>query len=131
VGWGILQRAVDLYYLHQAYPDLVDPELIISAVNYNLGCHPVSNASLVSGVGPKSLTIAYGINRADWTCTPGGVVSGPALIRPNYPELQDPFPFLWQQKEYVISGAANYIFCVLAVNELLKEYPPAQKSNPR
>jgi len=120
VAWSILHRAVGLYYLHQPYPDLVPRELVIAAVEYVLGCHPVSNDSLVSGVGSKSLTIAYGINRADWTYTPGGVVSGPALILPNYLELQDPFPFLWMQKEYVIGGAADYIFCVLAANELLK-----------
>ena len=58
---------------------------------------------------------SHGINRADWTYIPGGAVSGPALLRPNYPELHDLFPFLWQQKEYVMGGAANYIFLVLAV----------------
>jgi endoglucanase len=40
-------------------------------------------------------------------------------LRPNYPELQEPFPFLWMQTEYVISGAATYLFCVLAAEEML------------
>ena len=45
--------------------------------------------------------------------------SGPNLIRPDFPELKQPFPFLWQQAEYVIGGAATYIFCVLAADRLL------------
>ena len=109
------------YALRRAFPDVVDPQIILDTVGYVLGCHPVSNTSLVSGVGPRSFTVAYGINRADWTHIPGGVISGPALLRPNYLELQEPFPFLWQQTEYVIGGAANYIFCVLAANEILDE----------
>ena len=121
IAWGLLERAVNFYYLHKAFPDLVSRDLVTDILGYVLGCHPVSNASLVSGVGAKSLTIAYGINRADWTYQPGGVVSGPTLLQPNYPELLDPFPFLWMQKEYVISGAANYIFIVLAANELMRE----------
>lgn len=118
VGWSFLSRAVDHYYLHRAFPELVRAEWVAAVLGYMLGCHPVSNASLASGVGAKSLTVAYGINRADWTYQPGGVVSGPALIRPNYPELLDPFPWLWQQKEYVMSGAATYVFTTLAVNAL-------------
>ena len=120
VAWSLLDRAVQFYYLHRAFPGLVPAEWVAAVLGYVLGCHPVSNASLASGVGAKSLTVAYGINRADWTYQPGGVVSGPALIRPNYPELLDPFPWLWQQKEYVIGGAATYIFTVLAVNELYR-----------
>jgi endoglucanase len=85
-----------------------------------LGCHPANNLSLVSGVGAQSLTIAYGTNRAEWSNTPGGIASGPALVRPDFIELMDPFPWLWQQKEYVIGGAASYIFLVLAAQDLLK-----------
>lgn len=121
VGWTFLEHAVDLYYLQRAFPALFSRDLVTAIVGYTLGCHPVSNHSLVSGVGAKSLTVAYGINRADWTCQPGGVVSGPALILPNYPELLDPFPWLWQQKEYVMGGAATYIFSVLAVDQLHAE----------
>jgi endoglucanase len=121
VAWNLLSRAVDLFYLHRAFPDLVDLQILLDTLGYVLGCHPVSNTSLVSGVGPRSFTVAYGINRADWTHIPGGVISGPALLRPNYLELQEPFPFLWQQTEYVISGAANYIFCVLAADQIMAE----------
>ncbi len=125
VGWSLQGRAVDFYYLHRAFPDLFSRDLVTDTLDYVLGCHPASNHSLVSGVGARSMTIAYGINRADWTFIPGGVVSGPALILPNYPELMDPFPFLWQQKEYVMSGAATYIFLVLAADQLCSA--PEQK----
>jgi endoglucanase len=120
VAWPILSRASNLYLLHRACPGAVDRDLVVAALGYTLGCHPVSDVSLVSGVGARSLTSAYGNNRADWTYIPGGVVSGPALLLPNYSELLDPFPFLWMQKEYVMSGAANYILMVLAVDDLLK-----------
>ena len=86
-----------------------------------LGCHPGSNtSSFASGVGAKSTTTAYGINRADWFYVPGGVTSGTALIRPDFPELLE-FPFLWQQMEYVMGGgSSDYMFLVLAVQDILK-----------
>ena len=88
-------------------------------VNYIHGCHPASNTSLVSGVGARSALVAYGVNRDDWAYIPGGVPSGPALIRPDFPEYKDPFPYLWQQTEYVMSGAADYCFCALAADRIL------------
>jgi len=119
VGWSIQQFAVGQYYLSKAYPDLFDPERIMAVVNFVLGCHPGGNVSFVSGVGTRSLTVAFGINRADWSYIPGGMASGTALIRPDFPELKEGFPFLWQQSEYVMPGAATYIFCVLAADALL------------
>lgn len=56
---------------------------------------------------------------ADWSYIPGGVISGTALIRPDYPELLT-FPFLWQQTEYVLGGgSSHYMFLVLAAKQLL------------
>lgn len=119
IGWQLLSQGVGLALLWRAFPDLVDRELVLRIVNYNLGCHFASNTSLVSGVGARSATVAYGVNRADWSYTPGGVISGPALIRPDFPELKEPWPHLWQQTEYVIGGAADYIFCILAADHML------------
>ena len=119
IGWDILRFAVEQYYLLKAFPALFDRENILAALNYVFGCHPGSDVSLVSGVGARSLTVAYGINRADWSYIPGGVVSGTNLVRPDFPELKDNFPFLWQQSENVIGGSAAYIFCVLAADRLL------------
>ena len=119
-GWGIQELAVKEYHLHAAFPDLVGSEPILSALNFVLGCHPGENtASFASGVGARSMTTAYGYNRADWSYIPGGVVSGTGLIRPDFPELKD-FPFLWQQAEYVLGGGAtNFMFLVLAADRLL------------
>jgi endoglucanase len=119
VGWQIQHYAVELYQLWLAFPDLIDREIILRVVNYVLGCHPASNVSLTSGVGAQSVTAAYGVNRAEWSYIPGGMISGVALIRPDFPELKDPWPHLWQQTEYVMPGAANYIFCVLAADRML------------
>ena len=119
-GWGIQEFGVRQYYLHRAFPDVVSADYMLNALNFVLGVHPGSNtASFASGVGARSMTIAYGTNRADWSYTPGGVVSGTALIRPDFPELKD-FPFLWQQAEYVLGGgASNYMFLVLAAQHVL------------
>jgi len=90
----------------------------VATVNYVLGVHPGNNESFVSAVGAHSPLIAYGFNRADWSHIPGGVISGASLVKPDFMELKE-FPFLWYQTEYVIGGAATYIFDVLAVESLL------------
>ena len=119
VGWSIQDFAMEYYYLAEKYPDMFDREPVLRVVNYVLGCHPGSNVSLVSGVGAHSITVAFGVNRTQEYYIPGGMVSGTALIRPDYPELKETTPYLWQQSEYVMGGAASYIFCVLAAEKLL------------
>lgn len=117
-GWIIQRTAFQYYFLRQAFPDLFPADHLYNALNFILGCHPGSNtASFASGVGAHSATTAYGANRADWSYIPGGVISGTALIRPDFPELKT-FPFLWQQTEYVLGGgSSNYMFLVLAVRQ--------------
>jgi hypothetical protein len=119
-GWDLQQFGVEQFYLHRAFPDIVSTEYMLNALNFVLGVHPGENtASFASGVGSRSMTTAYGINRADWSYIPGGVASGTALIRPDFPELKD-FPFLWQQAEYVLGGgSSNYMFLVLAADQVL------------
>ena len=114
-GWDIQRFGFEYYFLTEAYPDIFPADIVYSALDFVLGCHPGSNnASFASGVGAKSATVAYGLNRADWSYIPGGVVSGTALIRPDFPELLE-FPFLWQQVEYVLGGgSSHYMFLVLA-----------------
>lgn len=119
IGWSIQGFALEHYYLVQKYPDLFSREPILNVVNYVLGCHPASSTSLVSGVGPRSILIAFGVNRTMEGYIPGGMVSGTALIRPDFPELKETTPYLWQQSEYVMPGAATYIFCVMAADLLL------------
>lgn len=121
-GWNIQQFGFQQYFLHTGFPDIVGKEYLMNALNFILGCHPgVNTASFASGVGSRSMTTAYGYNRADWSYIPGGVVSGTALIRPDFPELKD-FPFLWQQAEYVLGGgSSNFMFLVLAADQLLSK----------
>lgn len=121
-GWDIQRFGFENYFLASAYPELFPKDPVCNALNFVLGCHPGSNqASFASGVGAKSATVGYGLNRADWSYIPGGVISGTALIRPDFPELLT-FPFLWQQTEYVLGGgSSHYMFLVLAVKQLVEQ----------
>jgi hypothetical protein len=108
------------YFLHKAWPDVFPPDHLYSVVNFLLGCRPGSTTnSLVSGVGANSPTIAYGANRADWSYIPGGTFwAAVNLVRPDFPEDKD-WPYLWQEREYIIGGACTYMFIVMAANHLL------------
>lgn len=119
-GWGIQSFGVRQYFLHDAFPDLVSAEYMLNAMNFILGVHPgINTSSFASGVGSRSATVGYGLNRADYSYIPGGVVSGTALIRPDFPELKE-FPYLWQQVEYVMGGGAtDFMFLVLAAEKEL------------
>lgn len=121
-GWNIQDFGVRQYFLHNSFPDIVPKDYMLNALNFILGCHPGDNtASFASGVGSRSQTVAYGYNRADYSYIPGGVVSGTALIRPDYPELKE-FPYLWQQGEYVLGGgSSNFMFLVLAADKELNK----------
>jgi hypothetical protein len=119
-GWSIQRFGVEQYFLHKAWPETIPPDFFMDALNFMLGVHPGHNtASFASGVGSNSVTTAYGLNRADWSYIPGGVVSGTALIRPDLPELKE-WPYFWQQTEYVMGGGStNFMFLVLAVDKYL------------
>lgn len=118
-GWGIQEFGVKQYFVHKSWPRIADRNIYLNALNFVLGVHPGSNSkSFASGVGSDSALVAYGVNRADWSYIPGGVISGTALIRPDLPELKT-WPFFWQQTEYVMGGGAtNYMFLALAANAL-------------
>ncbi len=120
-GWDIQRFGYENYFLAVAYPDLFPKEPICNALSFILGCHPgLNRSSFAGGVGTESTIVGYGLNRAEWSYIPGGVVSGTALIRPDFPELLV-FPYLWQQTEYVLGGgSSHYMFLVLAVQALLQ-----------
>jgi hypothetical protein len=122
-GWTIQSLGVQYYFLVTGFPGVFKPERIYDAMQFVLGCHPgVNTASFASGVGVNSLTAAYGVNRADLSYIPGGVASGTAIIRPDFPELKENWSFLWQQTEYVMGGGeTDFMFLVLATNHLLKK----------
>lgn len=119
-GWGIQSFGVQQYFLHTAYPDIFPKTYMLNAMNFILGVHPgVNTSSFASGVGSRSLTQAYGVTRGEHSFIPGGIGSGTALIRPDFPELLE-WPYLWQQTEYVLGGGTtDYMFLILAADELL------------
>ncbi len=121
-GWVIQRFGVNQYFLHRGFPEIFSADPVFNAMNFVLGVHPGENtASFVSGVGANSLLVAYGVNRDDWSYIPGGSASGTALIRPDLPELKV-WPYFWQQTEYVMGGGAlNYMFLVLATDNLLEK----------
>lgn len=121
-GWGIQNFGYRQYFLYANFPSIFKDTYMLHAIDFILGCHPGSNtASFVSGVGAKSMTTAYGFNRADRSYIPGGIASGTALIRPDFPELLN-WPYLWQQGEYVLGGGtSDYLFLVLAADHVLNQ----------
>jgi hypothetical protein len=121
-GWGIQSFGVKQLFLHLGFPKIFTSEYVFNAMNFILGCHPGENtASFASGVGVKSLTVAYGVNRDEWSYIPGGVGSGTALIRPDLPELKI-WPYFWQQTEYVMGGGAtDFMLLTMAADWLLNK----------
>jgi endoglucanase len=114
IGW-----ATTNYYLHKAYPDLVGTDVVTRGLDYLFGTHPAHNLSFVSAVGNRSKHVAYGSNRADFTFIAGGIVPGVLVLKPDYPENMDDWPFLWGENEYVIGIGASYVFLANAAQELL------------
>jgi endoglucanase len=122
-GWGGAGGAIGFgmtnYILYKAFPEIIDPECVFAGLNFVYGCHPCSNISFVSGVGTHSKRVAYGNNRADYSFIAGGIVPGVLILKPDFPENKEDWPFLWGENEYVISVGSTYIYLVNAVNDLL------------
>jgi len=107
--------------LHQLFPDVISKEHAIRGLNYILGCHPASSISFVSGVGVNSKKVTYGNNRADFTYIPGGMVPGNYLIKPDYYENKEDWPFIWYENEVVVDGCAGYIYLAAMINKIVRE----------
>ena len=118
--WGgsatVAEFAARMYFLHQAFPEMVGTEYTLRGFDYVLGRHPVSNISYVSTVGAHSKLAAYGNNRADYTFIPGGMIPGVVIIQPDYPELMESWPFLWYESEYVLDAASAFILAANAAD---------------
>jgi len=123
--WGgsgaVVDMAIRMYFLHEAFPDLVGPQYTLRAVNYILGTHPVSSTSYVAGVGTVSKTKTYSNNRADNSYIPGAVIPGYVIIKPDFPECIDDFGFLWFEDEAVVAGSANWVVAGNAADAITKE----------
>ena len=118
-GW-VIRHAINNYYVHKAFPELVSRESVLQGLNFLYGTHPAHNLSLVSNVGTRSKEVAYGMNRADFSFISGGIVPGILILKPDYPENHEDWPFFWGENEYVVNLAASYIFLVNAAEETLK-----------
>jgi endoglucanase len=121
-GWGgtggVVNWAITNYYAYKAFPEIIDKEYVFRGLNFIFGCHPYSNISFVNAVGTRSKKVAYGNNRADFTTIAGGIVPGLMLLKPDFLENKDDWPFLWGENEVTIGGSAEYIFLANAINEL-------------
>jgi endoglucanase len=49
------------------------------------------------------------------------VVPGVLIVKPDFPENKEDWPFLWGENEYVTGTCAAYFFLVHAAIDLLKE----------
>ena len=121
-GWGgsgnVVNFAATNYYANKFYPDLMNTEYVYKGLNYIFGCHPYSNISFVSSVGTRSKKVTYGNNRANFSYIAGGIVPGILLIKPDFPENKEDWPFFWGENEVTVGGCANYIFLAAAVAQL-------------
>ena len=124
-AWGdsaeVAEFGVQMYFLHEAFPDLVGSEYTLRAANYLLGTHPVSSVSYISAIGTASKLQAYGNNRADDTFIPGGMIPGYVVIKPDFPECITSFGFLWFEDEYTVDAAATWVLEASAADALVKE----------
>jgi hypothetical protein len=124
-GWAgnyeLINWSITNYYLHKIFPDIIGREPVYAGLNYVFGCHPYSNVSFVAGVGTRSKKRTYGSNRADYSFIAGGVVPGVLMLKPDFLENKEDWPFLWGENECVIDICADYIFLVNAANELLND----------
>jgi len=132
-SWGgsaeVAELGAEMYFLHEAFPDLVGPEYTLRAANYLLGTHPVSSVSYISGIGTASKLKAYGNNRADDTFIPGGMIPGYIVIKPDFPECITDFGFLWFEDEYTVDAAATWVLEANAAAAIVRE--AAEKRSPR
>ena len=124
-GWAgntqVINWAITNYYACKLFPEIIGPEYVYKGLNYILGCHPYSNLSFVTTVGTKSKKVAYGNNRADFSFIAGGIVPGVLLLKPDFLENKDDWPFLWGENECVIDTGAAWVLLSGAVNELLNK----------
>jgi hypothetical protein len=123
-GWAgngaVIQAGLTDYAIHKAFPALSDGKGVFRALDYLHGTHPGSDISFVSGVGTRSKEVAYGSNRADFSFIAGGVVPGVLILKPDFPENSENWPFFWGENEYVVNMSPSYIALVQAAIDLGK-----------
>jgi hypothetical protein len=115
----IITTAYNCYRVWKYFPDMIDPEFVLAGLNYIFGCHPYSNVSFVTSVGVNTKKVAYGNNRADYAVIPGGIVPG-LLVKEDFFENKDDYPFHWGENECCINTAPQYVLLCLACEEVVR-----------
>ena len=115
----VISSAYNCYRIWKLFPDLIDPEYVLAGLNYLFGCHPYNNLSFVTSVGVNTKKVAYGNNRADYAVIPGGIVPG-LLVKEDFFENKDDYPFHWGENECCINTAPQYVQLVLACDEIVQ-----------
>ena len=123
-GWAgngtVMGAGLTDYAIHKAFPEISDGRMVFRALDYLHGTHPGSDVSFVSGVGTVSKEVAYGSNRADFSFIAGGVVPGVLILKPDFPENSEDWPFFWGENEYVINMGPLYIALTNAAADLAR-----------
>ena len=115
---SVISNAYACYNVWKVFPDMIDPEYVFAGLNYLFGCHPYNNLSFVTSVGVSTKHVAYGNNRADYSVIPGGIVPG-LLVKEDYYENKDDYPFHWGENECCINTAPQYVRYVLGCMEVV------------
>lgn len=116
---SIITTAYNAYLVWKYFPDMIDPEYVFAGLNFIFGCHPDTNVSFVTGVGVNTKKVAYNNNRADYSTIPGGIVPG-LLVKEDFFENKDDYPFHWGENESCINTAPQYVLLCLAADEVAK-----------
>jgi endoglucanase len=123
-GWAgngtVINAGLTDYAIHTAFPEITDGRIVFRALDYLHGTHPGSDISFVSGVGTVSKEVAYGANRADFSFIAGGPVPGVLVLKPDFPENSEDWPFFWGENEYVVPMGPIYIALTHAGAELAR-----------
>ena len=116
---SVINMAYNCYKVWKYFPDMIDPEYVLAGLNFIFGCHPYSNVSFVTAVGVNTKKVAYGNNRADYSVIPGGIVPG-LIVKEDFFENKDDYPFHWGENECCINTAPQYIRLCLAAIEVAR-----------
>lgn len=131
-NWGgseqVARFGAEMYFLHEAFPDVVGPKYTLRAANYLLGTHPVSSVSYIAAIGAASKLKTYSNNRGDNSYIPGGMIPGYVVIHPDFPECITNFGMLWFEDETTVSAASSWVLVANAAEAIVNE---KQKTSPR
>ncbi len=71
--------------MHKAFPEIIDTDYTLNAIDYVLGRHPANNLFAGLDGGHRVQADRYGHNRADYGFIPGGLVPGVLIVKPELP----------------------------------------------